>query len=302
MTSSASPKEVASGDAVTLSITLRGNTRAGNMADVTVPQIPDCEIFPPEKHLSIDTTPNGLSCQKSYKYLIIPRQEGSVTIPSLAWTYFDPASRSYKTLKSEPIAITVTKGKTTQAPQPRYLTQEDIRLVGQDIRYIKTGITLTKQTDTPYRNLLFLVLFPLPFLIALFALLYKFQAQRFDKDSALSMRKNAARSAKKTIAQLRKKAAIPSSEFLSTLAACLEKFVTHRHGFEATGKSLDELKQELADRGAQQTTIDQLAAFFEDMDMYRFGMRTLNAESRTGLLDKAAGFVRDLERIKGSAS
>jgi hypothetical protein len=299
----ADPRTVPSGEAVTLSIGIRGSTRPGSMGDISMPQLPECEVFAPEKHVSVDTTQNGLTCQKGYKYLVIPRQEGRLVVPPLSWVYFDPSAQVYKTLKSDTIVITVTKGKTTQAGQTRYLTQEEIRQVGQDIRYIKTGISIGKQTDSPYRNPLFLILFPIPFLIATFSLLYRMQAQRYEKDASLALRLRASRRAFRTLAGLKKNAAaMPAADFLGNVSVCLENFVTHKFGFAATGRTLDELRSSLLERHVSTEVIERLAGLLESTDTFRFGMRSLDASSRSGILEQAAGLIRDLERQKRGKS
>jgi hypothetical protein len=304
MSSSISPKEVAAGDAVTLSVAIHGNTRPGSMGDITMPSLADCEFFPPEKRTTVDTTKSGITSTKTCKYLLVPRQEGSLVIPAITWTYFDPAAKTYKTLSTEATTLIVTKGKAGQATQTRYLTQEEIRLVGQDIRYIKTSGTLSKQTDKPYRNPLFFFLYPIPFLIALFSFLYKFQSERYEKDAGLALKKKALKTAEKSLNILRKKAeAAPSSEFLGVLASCLEDFMSHKYGFAATGKTLDDLKQELINHGAKQETTDKISTFFESLDTYRFGMAPINASTRKELLEKTATLIRELASTKkGSAS
>jgi hypothetical protein len=293
------PKQIASGEAVTLSAAVRGTTRPGNMGDIVLPQLPECEVLAPEKHVSLDTTQNGISCVKGYKYPIIPRQEGTLSIPPLAWIYFDPAAQAYKTLRSDTIRVTVTKGKATQASQTRYLTQEEIRQVGQDIRYIKTGISIKKQTDQPYKNPAFFILFPLPFLIAVFSLLYKIQAKRHEKDASLALRQKAARKAFTVIAAIRKKGqALPVDKFLADVSGCLEDFITHKFGFAATGKTLDDLRQELLSRDVQEDVVTKLISFLEGMDAYRFGRAAPDTASRNGMLEKTEGFIRDLAKQK----
>jgi hypothetical protein len=299
MNVSADPKEVPAGEAVTVSISLRGSTRPNSMADISMPPLADCEVFPPEKHVSVDTTANGIFCQKGYKYLVVPKQEGTVTIPSLSWTYFDPSAKSYKTLSSAAVPITVTKGKAGQASQTRYLTQEEIRQVGQDIRYIKTGVALKRQTDQPYKNPVFFILYPLPFLIVLFSFLYKVQAQRYEKDSSLMLRRQALRKARKAIEAVRKYAAsMPAPEFCAKLAAGCEDFISEKFGFAATGKTLEELKLELTARGINPEAIERYVAFFQSLDAYRFGMTALDAVSRSAVIEKAAVCISELEKQK----
>jgi hypothetical protein len=269
------------------------------MGDLVLPQLAECEVLAPEKHVSLDTTQNGISCVKGYKYPIIPRQEGTLVVPPIAWIYFDPAAQAYKTLRSDTIRVTVTKGKATQAGQTRYLTQEEIRQVGQDIRYIKTGVSIKKQTDQPYKNPVFFILFPLPFLITVFSFLYKIQAKRHERDASLALRQKAVSRAMRTLAALRKKdPSLPVADFLAGISGCLEDFITHKFGFAAAGKTLNDLQQELLLRGVQENVVVNLISFLEGLDAYRFGRAAPDAASKNVMLEKTEGLIRDLARQK----
>ncbi|HUI93887.1 MAG TPA: BatD family protein [Chitinivibrionales bacterium] len=299
MNAGVDPRQVPSGEAVTLTATVRGTTRPGNMGDLALPQLAECEVLAPEKHVSLDTTQNGISCVKTYRYPIIPRQEGTLSIPPLSWIYFDPAAQAYKTLRSDTLRVAVTKGKTAQAGQTRYLTQEEIQQVGQDIRFIKTGAGIRKQTDQPYKNPVFFILFPLPFLLALFSLLYKIQAKRYERDASLALRQKAVRRACRAVATARKKGqSLTVEQFLAGVSGCLEDFITHKFGFAATGKTRLELQEELKNRGAQDDLVKKLVSFLEGLDAYRFGRAALDTSLRNGILNQTEGFIRDLAKQK----
>jgi hypothetical protein len=299
VSASIDPKQVPSGEAATLSISISGNTRPGNIGDITLPQLTDCSIFAPEKHTTVDTTANGIATQKTFKYLIVPRQEGTVHIPSLGWAYFDPAAQAFKTLKTATLDLTVTHGTAAPAMQSRYLTQEEIKQVGQDIRYIKTGITIKKQTEEPYKNPLFIFLYALPFCMALFSLLYKIQSTRYEKDATLALRQKAVRSAMRKIAAMEKQASkLSVPDFLGKVSECLESFISHKFGFSATGKVLADLKSELIEHGTAETLAGELVSFLESMETYRFGGATLDGSSKTSMLQKTGGFIRELQKVK----
>ena len=299
VSASIDPKQVPSGEAATLSISISGNTRPGNIGDITLPQLTDCSIFAPEKHTTVDTTANGIATQKTFKYLIVPRQEGTVHIPSLGWAYFDPAAQAFKTLKTATLDLTVTHGTATPAMQSRYLTQEEIKQVGQDIRYIKTGIKIKKQTEEPYKNPLFIFLYALPFCMALFSLLYKIQSTRYEKDATLALRQKAVRSAMRKIAAMEKQASkLSVPDFLGKVSECLESFISHKFGFSATGKVLADLKSELIEHGTAETLAGELVSFLESMETYRFGGATLDGSSKTSMLQKTGGFIRELQKVK----
>jgi tetratricopeptide (TPR) repeat protein len=297
ITATADPVSVPSGESVTLKVLFKGNTRPGNMPDIAIPKADTYELFTPEKQVAVDTGESGIATRKTYKYLLIPKEEGTVTIPPVSFLYFDPVTESYKTAASEPITLSVTKGNDGKKEQTRYLTQEEIREVGRDIRYIKTNVALKHQTRYAYREPIFFLLFPLPFIFCILSLLYRFQATRRDRTMALQVRNKALSVALKQIAALKKQAqSLKPAEFLGRIAATIETYISQKFGFAATGRTLDELKKELSHTAADQKIIDDLATFIQQIDHYRFGGAALDDASRISITGKAETFLVGLEK------
>jgi tetratricopeptide (TPR) repeat protein len=289
--------EIPAGEAITLKIAIKGSTRPGSIGNPVIPELPDCDIFKPEIQITSDTSAAGISSKKNFKYLIVPRKEGTVTIPPIRLPYFDPESGTYKIASSDPLTVIVTKGKNSVQTQNRYLTQEEIREVGRDIHYIKTGIKIKNQHTRPYRDPVFILIFPIPFLILILSILYRFQSQKQHANMALSIKKRALSSAMKKISNLKKQnATLSNAQFLGGIADTIEVFISNKFEFPATGRILDDLKTELLSRNTDEKTVANLTSFIEHIDSYRFGGLTLNDKSRIDLLDKTASFVNGLEK------
>ncbi|MBN1307746.1 MAG: protein BatD [Chitinispirillaceae bacterium] len=294
---SADPREVPAGESVTLKAALKGNTRPGNIGDITVPRRDDYELFTPEKMVVVDTGATGLSTRKLYKYLLVPKHEGSLTIDPIVFHYFDPKTASYKTASSDPIKLTVTKGRGVKKEQTRYLTQEEIREVGRDIRYIKTSVALKHQSRHPYREPLFYLLYPLPLVFLGLSLLYRFQSTRRERNFALQLRNRALASALRQIAKIKKQASTPApNDLLGRLTATIETYISQKFGFPATGRTLDELKEELLRSTRDEKTVAELTRFIEQIDGYRFGGMTLDHASQSSIVNQAAAFLTGLEK------
>lgn len=291
------PETVPAGDAATLKIQLRGSSRAGSMPDPELPPLDGFEVFTPEKSVVSDTGASGLSARKSFKYLIIPQEEGTATVPPIKWVYFDPGRGSYQTLASDPIRLTVTKGSgRNRSAGGRYLTQSEVREVGQDIRYIKTATSVKNQPSEPYKNPLFFFLYPVPFAFAFFSFLYKVQAKR-PKDTAKALSTKAGSRARRRIGELRKQHGTTSSkDLLGQIAGVIESYISHRFNFAATGKTLDELKSELVRRGIDESIVSELTEFIRTMDAYRYGGQRIDAQVQSDMLEKTDRFVQQLER------
>lgn len=293
----ASPLEVPAGEAVTLKVTLKGNTRPANMGDITLKGGDDYELFTPEKSLSIDTGTAGISCRKTYKYLLIPRKEGTLVLPSISYTYFDPVASSYKTASTDTISLTVTKGKGGKKERTRYLTQEEIIEVGRDIRYIKTESSLKNQSRYPYRKPVFFLLFPLPVILMLLSILYRFQSKHKDRNIMRTMRNKALSAASKKLATIKKQgSSIKNDAFLSAIAGTIENYISHKFNFAATGRTLEELKNELMRHTTDEKTVEGLTTFIEKIDHFRFGGAALDENSRREVIEQANTFLTGLEK------
>lgn len=140
LASSISTTELKANEAVTLKLEIAGtgNMKLMNIPEVAFPQ--DFETYDPKVENNFSLRTNGLSGKKVIEYLAIPRHAGTYTIPPVEFSYFDIKSKSYKTLQTEPYELHVAKG-TGESDQvmASFTNKEDVKQLGQDIRYIKTG-------------------------------------------------------------------------------------------------------------------------------------------------------------------
>lgn len=124
----ATPKDVAVGDPITLSMIISGT---GNFDRVTAPSFPKSKawrIYSP----SADFQPKGApyTGKKHFEQAIILKDDSLSEIPPLSFDYFDPASKQYKTLKSTAIALNIqgappmASPAKTPPPSPTASSQE----------------------------------------------------------------------------------------------------------------------------------------------------------------------------------
>ena len=140
MTSSISTTELKENEAVTLKLVISGT---GNMKLIKTPEVKfpaDFEVYDPKVDNKFTLKAGGLSGNKVIEYLAIPRHGGEYTIPSIEFSYFDVKSGAYKTLTTPEYTLNVAKGSGASSSAPvGYVSKEELRLLGQDIRYIHLG-------------------------------------------------------------------------------------------------------------------------------------------------------------------
>lgn len=137
ISSTISTTELKEDEAVTLKLVISGT---GNMKLIKTPEVKfpaDFEIYDPKVDNKFTLKTNGLSGNKVVEYLAIPRHGGDYTIPPVEFSYFDVKSGAYKTLATPEYVLKVAKGSGSSTSAPvNYVSKEELRLLGQDIRYI----------------------------------------------------------------------------------------------------------------------------------------------------------------------
>lgn len=163
MTSSISSSNVKSNDAVTIKVKISGN---GNLKMIPTPELKfpqDFEIYDPKVENSFNNTAKGVTGSKYIEYLIIPRYAGKFDIPSVSLSYFDLSSKTYKTIKTQDFVLNVAKGEggDNQVVAGNFTDKEQLKMLGSDIRYIKTGFKFENISDFIYSKVWFWLYFAL---------------------------------------------------------------------------------------------------------------------------------------------
>ena len=140
ISSTISTTELKENEAVTLKLVISGT---GNMKLIKNPEVKfpaDFEVYDPKVDNKFTLKTSGLSGNKVIEYLAIPRHGGNYTIPAVEFSYFDVKSGAYKTLSTPEYTLNVAKGSGSSNSAPvGYVSKEELRLLGQDIRYINLG-------------------------------------------------------------------------------------------------------------------------------------------------------------------
>lgn len=179
ISSSISTQELKTNDAVTLKLVISGT---GNMKLINTPEVgfpQDFEIYDPKVDNKFNLTRSGLSGNKVIEYLAIPRHAGTYTIPPVEFSYFDLKSQTYKTLKTDAYTLNVAKGEgNSDQVVANFTNKEDLKVLGKDIRYIKTGeVVLSKKDDYLFGSFAYWLWYFVPMvLFIVFLVVYRKQA------------------------------------------------------------------------------------------------------------------------------
>lgn len=158
-----------SNDAGNLIVTISGKGNLKLLEPLKIKAPSDIEMYDAKSTDKISTTSSGLSGKRSFDYLFIPRNPGKYTLESAPFTYFDPEKGNYVTLKTPDFNLDVERGTSSNNSANPIISsyntnKEDVKLLGNDIRYIKTKTNLTGISEPFYGSIFFWILLLGPFI------------------------------------------------------------------------------------------------------------------------------------------
>lgn len=140
ISSSISNTKIKTNDAVTVKVVISGIGNHKLISSPTIKFPDDFEVYDPKVDNKVKLTKDGLSGSKVIEYLAIPRNPGVFKIPAISFSFFDVKNKVYKNISTKEFNLEVEKG-VGNADQviANFTNKEDLKILGEDIRYIKLG-------------------------------------------------------------------------------------------------------------------------------------------------------------------
>ncbi len=127
-------------EAVSLKIKISGtgNIRLVESPNVVLPN--DFQKFDPKTNEDVNRKGEIVSGTKTFEYVMIPRYPGKKSIAPVEFSYFDTKKKEYVRLISPQFDLQVEGSATEQSSTNiSSLSKENVALLNQDIRFIKTS-------------------------------------------------------------------------------------------------------------------------------------------------------------------
>jgi len=265
-------KETKTNEAVTLKIKITGSGNLKLLQDPSPVIPPDIEKYEPKISDNISSKGNVISGSRSFEYLLIPRHAGDLKIASFPFTYFNVAKKAYVTLNSPDFSLSVGKGTNAESTPVSGISKEDVKLIGEDIRFIKSGATsFSPKGDRLFGSITFYALSISPIVAFIGFVAFMRKRERFLGDILAVKNKKARKiaqqrlSAAKTFLTAKKR-----EEFYNEIARALWGYVSDKLGIPPSDLTIDSIKSTLEQRGVPAETVTKLASTFEQCEFARF--------------------------------
>ena len=242
-------------------------------------------------------TVNGLEGSMIYEILAVPRHQGKYEIPPIEFTYFNTATRQYETSRTEGFTLKVAKGSGGSSVSD-FTGQEDLQLLGKDIRHIKTGDTRQHSLDDFFFGSVGYWI-GLAVLALIFISLFVIFRQRAIENANVTKRR-AGKANKVATKRLKKAsklmAANKPGEFYDEVLRALWGYVGDKLNIPVEQLSHDNISQRLSDRNVDETTIAQFMGALDECEFERYAPGDPKGNMNK-VFDKA---MTAIEKIEGT--
>jgi uncharacterized membrane protein len=263
-------------EAVTITVTLAGtgNLKLAKNPEVMFPN--DFEVYDPKVDIKTKTTTGGTSGTKTVEYMAIPRFGGDFEIPSIQFSYFDPKEGVYKTLSSEPFELHVEQGAGVDGGSSPVVTnfggQQNIKLLGQDIRYIKVSKPhFVSVGGTFFGSLTYILIYAvLSLLFVIFFIIYRKQRKESANLALVRTKK-----ANKTAVRRLKRAGVllkshEKESFYEEVLRALWGYLSDKLNIPQASLTKDNVEQELLHYGVEVALVGELMEIVRQCEEARY--------------------------------
>ncbi len=253
------------------SISGKGNLKLLEAFKLKLPA--DIETYDPKITDKINVNIDGVKGSRTFDYLLIPRYAGAFTIPALAFSYFDPQKGQYVSLPGPEFILKVAKGAAGDAMSvSRGVEKENVKQLGNDIRYIKTNVPLFIQKQNAlFGSSVFWVLLIIPAIIYLLFLIW-FRKYKNDNANVLGTKKRKANSTAQKQLKLANEFLQRNeyNAFFDEVFKAIYGYIGNKLSLSASELNKEKIKSLLDLKDVDSNTTNQLLQLLETCEFARF--------------------------------
>jgi len=238
------------------------------------PNLPNAlEVYEPEHSEKVSTNLSGMRGSISDTYTVVPNAQGRYPIPTVSFSYFDLNTKTYKTLTSNDLVVSVTEGpglNSNENTASEEVQKTNVTTLSKQFSSFKSNGDLKPITETKFYNTsLFWWLFLGPLLlIPLVIVITQKQGKR-----ALDVEGNKIRKTNKLARKYlssSKKAIGEKEAFYEALERALHNYLKSRLKIETSDFSKEKIDHLLTKKEVQRETISQFLDVLKSCELARY--------------------------------
>ena len=272
----------------------KGNLKLFNLPSINVPNT--LEVYEPEHSENVKISLSGMEGTIEDTYTIVPKYQGKYPIPPVQFSYFDPKTSNYKTLRSQDLLVDVFEGPLAgnNTNQEKVETKQIISTKENSFRFIQLDTQLFPiKKNKFWLSLNFFILLVLPIGLLLIVIFIKRFILKQTTDSVNNKQKQSQRLASKYLSSA-KKAFHDQVIFYEALERALHNYLKAKLKIETTEMSKEKIERLLLDKKVNGQSAINFIVVIENCELARYAPDS--SVSIKGDYQKAISVIASIDR------
>jgi hypothetical protein len=272
----------------------KGNLKLFNLPSINVPNT--LEVYEPEHSENVKISLSGMEGIIEDTYTIVPKYQGKYPIPPVQFSYFDPKTSNYKTLRSQDLLVDVFEGPLagSNTNQEKVETKQIISTKENSFRFIQLDTQLFPiKKNKFWLSLNFFILLVLPIGLLLIVIFIKRFILKQTTDSPNNKQKQSQRLASKYLSSA-KKAFHDQVIFYEALERALHNYLKAKLKIETTEMSKEKIERLLLDKKVNGQSAINFIVVIENCELARYAPDS--SVSIKGDYQKAISVIASIDR------
>jgi len=247
----------------------KGNLKLFQLPKLTLPS--SLEVYEPEFKEDVRTNLAGMQGSVSEEYTIVPGFQGKYPIPSISFSFFNPATGRYQRVASDEITINVLEGPSpTAAAETTPRAEKSTVVSGDQFYFIKlTPQLVPKQWNPFFGSTAHIAWLFAPLLVIPLFILFRRRKEAREQDVEGARVKRANRLARKYLSQA-KKALGEKEAFYVALEKALHNYLKAKLKIETSEFAKDKIRSLLTDKNVDPAAVEGFIGLLQNCEMARY--------------------------------
>lgn len=298
----ADKQEVQVNEAVTVTVRIHGTGNIKSVAEPVIPESDEFRVYRSSSNEKAVVQSDRLGGTKTFEEVFIPRRPGTLEIPALTFTHFDPEAGVFKTERSRPIRLKVLRpeGYVADAEVPYRAPSMTIGSDARDIRHIKNQPGDMQPSGWMIlRSPVYLAVNGIPVILVAGLIVWQRRKRRIEGDTGLARSRAASRMARKRLAHARSLARVEQAEaFFTEVSQALTEYLADKLNISPHGLTEERIATSLSEKGADDELIDNALDLLERCNFARFAPSSVTEDDIARTLSQAEQVMVRMEGVR----
>ncbi|MCP4686297.1 MAG: protein BatD [bacterium] len=287
---------------VTVTINIRGVGNIKSVAEPTIPELDDFRVYRASSSESVSKPKDRIGGTKTFEEVFIPKRAGSLEIPAVHISFFDPEKKRFQTVETRPIKLEATKASGPAAEYEVPYAGPDMTLGAEsrEIRFIKEDPGELRPVGRILEHsALYVAVNAASVLLLVATVLVRVRREKLAGDVGYARARGASKQARKRLTKAKELARLESAEeFYSESCQVVVSYIADKLNVSPHGLTTDKVSGLLSRRAAAKELIEDTTAFLHNCDFARFAPSTVSQADIDQTLKQAEDIMVRMEGIK----